>query len=113
MAKTLETSIQKRFSDVDPFQHVNNVSQQMYFDVGKMEYYEKILASKPLAADYLNAGHVAWRTGKIEKAAELYSKAALEYGGQEIFREMFGKDKETLVRQGISEKDIPLMMDLV
>lgn len=47
------------------------------------------------------------------KAAELYSKAALEYGGQEIFREMFGKDKETLVRQGISEKDIPLMMDLV
>ena len=78
-----------------------------------MKYYEKILASKPLAADYLNAGHVAWRTGKIEKAAELYSKAALEYGGQEIFREMFGKDKETLVRQGISEKDIPLMMDLV
>ena len=53
-----------------------------------MKYYEKILASKPLAADYLNAGHVAWRTGKIEKAAELYSKAALEY-------------------------DIPLMMDLV
>lgn len=78
-----------------------------------MKYYEKILTSKPLAADYLNAGHVAWRTGKIEKAAELYSKAALEYGGQEIFREMFGKDKETLVRQGISEKDIPLMMDLV
>ena len=62
---------------------------------------------------YTSAGHVAWRTGKIEKAAELYSKAALEYGGQEIFREMFGKDKETLVRQGISEKDIPLMMDLV
>ena len=24
-----------------------------------MKYYEKILASKPLAADYLNAGHVA------------------------------------------------------
>ena len=39
MAKTLETSIQKRFSDVDPFQHVNNVSHQMYFDVGKMECY--------------------------------------------------------------------------
>ena len=37
MAKVLETEIQKRFSDVDPFQHVNNVSQQMYFDAGKME----------------------------------------------------------------------------
>lgn len=51
MAKTLETSIQKRFSDVDPFQHVNNVSQQMYFDVGKMEYYEKILGAEVLLAD--------------------------------------------------------------
>ena len=43
MARVLETPIQKRFSDIDPFQHVNNVSQQMYFDVGKTEYYEKIL----------------------------------------------------------------------
>ena len=45
MARTLETPIQKRFSDVDPFQHVNNVSQQMYFDVGKMEFYEKVLGA--------------------------------------------------------------------
>ena len=51
MAKTLETFIQKRFSDVDPFQHVNNVSQQMYFDVGKMEFYEKVLGAEVLLAD--------------------------------------------------------------
>lgn len=51
MARTLETPIQKRFSDIDPFQHVNNVSQQMYFDVGKMEYYEKILGAEVLLAD--------------------------------------------------------------
>ena len=48
MAKVLETEIQKRFSDVDPFQHVNNVSQQMYFDVGKMEFYEKVLGAEVL-----------------------------------------------------------------
>ena len=48
MARTLTTSIQKRFSDIDPFQHVNNVAQQMYFDVGKMEYYEKILGADAL-----------------------------------------------------------------
>ena len=48
MAKVLETEIQKRFSDVDPFQHVNNVSQQMYFDVGKMEYYEQVLGDEVL-----------------------------------------------------------------
>ena len=33
------------------FQHVNNVSQQMYFDVGKMEYYEKILGDEVLLGD--------------------------------------------------------------
>ena len=51
MARTLETPIQKRFSDVDPFQHVNNVSQQMYFDVGKMEYYEQVLGDEVLLGD--------------------------------------------------------------
>lgn len=51
MARTLTTSIQKRFSDIDPFQHVNNVSQQMYFDVGKMEYYEKIIGADALLGD--------------------------------------------------------------
>ncbi len=39
----IETPIQKRFSDVDSFLHVNNVSQQMYFDIGKMEFYRRIL----------------------------------------------------------------------
>ena len=34
-----------------------------------MKYYDKLLASKPLATDYLNAGHVAWVLGNIEKAA--------------------------------------------
>lgn len=33
-----ETPIQKRFNDMDCFQHINNVCQQMYFDVGKSEY---------------------------------------------------------------------------
>ena len=51
MARTLTTSIQKRFSDIDPFQHVNNVAQQMYFDVGKMEYYEKVLGADALLGD--------------------------------------------------------------
>lgn len=43
MARTLETPIQIRFSDIDAFQHVNNVSQQMYFDIGKAQYYREIL----------------------------------------------------------------------
>ena len=51
MAKILETAVQKRFSDIDPFQHVNNVSQQMYFDVGKVEYYQKVLGAEVLLGD--------------------------------------------------------------
>lgn len=43
MARTLETPIQIRFSDIDPFQHVNNVALQMYFDLGKTEYYRIVL----------------------------------------------------------------------
>ena len=48
MARTLTTPIQKRFADIDSFQHVNNVSQQMYFDVGKLDYYDKILGEEVL-----------------------------------------------------------------
>ena len=78
-----------------------------------MKYYEKILDFKPIATDYLNAGHVAWRLGNIEKAVDLYGKAALESSSREAFWEMFNKDKETLVKQGIDEKNIPLMIDLI
>ena len=51
MARIIKTLIQKRVSDIDMFQHVNNVSQQMYFDVGKMEFYEKVLGAEVLLAD--------------------------------------------------------------
>ena len=43
MAKQHITPIQKRFSDVDSFMHVNNIWQQSYFDMGKTEFYTKVL----------------------------------------------------------------------
>ena len=43
MAKQLITPIQKRFSDVDSFMHVNNIWQQSYFDMGKTDFYVKVL----------------------------------------------------------------------
>lgn len=78
-----------------------------------MKYYGKILATHPLAADYLNAGHVAWQSGKLEQAVEFYGKSVSKSGDPEIFREMFTADKEVLVKQGIDEKEIPLMLDLI
>ncbi len=43
MAKQLITPVQKRFSDVDSFMHVNNIWQQSYFDMGKTDFYIKVL----------------------------------------------------------------------
>ena len=43
MAQRLITPVQKRFSDVDSFMHVNNIWQQSYFDMGKTDFYTKVL----------------------------------------------------------------------
>ena len=43
MAKQLITPVHKRFSDVDSFMHVNNIWQQSYFDMGKTDFYVKVL----------------------------------------------------------------------
>lgn len=77
-----------------------------------MRYYEKVLARQPIATDYLNAGHVALKLGNMEKAAGLYGKATAESGSRETFLEMFDKDRDTLIRLGIDEKDLPLIRDL-
>lgn len=78
-----------------------------------MRYYNKVLAAKPIAADYLNAGHVALQLGNMERAVEWYAKAATESGDRETFLDMFDKDKEILVNLGIDEKDLPLIKDLI
>ena len=43
MAEKLITPVQKRFSDVDSFMHVNNIWQQSYFDMGKTDFYTTVL----------------------------------------------------------------------
>lgn len=48
MSRAIITGVQKRFSDVDSFQHINNVSQQMYFDLGKVDFYRRVLGEEVL-----------------------------------------------------------------
>ena len=43
MAKQIITPVQKRFSDVDSFMHVNNIWQLSYFDMGKTAFYTQVL----------------------------------------------------------------------
>lgn len=43
MGKKIITGVQIRFADADCLGHINNVNLQHYFDLGKMEFYEKAL----------------------------------------------------------------------
>ncbi len=51
MTRSTTTPIQKRFSDLDPFHHVNNVAQQAYFDTGKTDYFEQMIGPDVLLGD--------------------------------------------------------------
>ena len=44
----IETKIQMRFADVDMLGHVNNVNQQHYFDLGKSDFFRRVLGMKPV-----------------------------------------------------------------
>lgn len=44
---TTETKIQMRFADVDMLGHVNNVNQQHYYDIGKNDYFGRVLGLEP------------------------------------------------------------------
>ncbi|MCD7970352.1 MAG: acyl-CoA thioesterase [Alistipes sp.] len=41
--KKTVTPVQKRFADVDILGHVNNVNLQHYFDIGKSDWFAKVL----------------------------------------------------------------------
>ena len=77
-----------------------------------LEYYDKLIASDPDGIDCLNAGHVYWKSGNIQHAAALYRRSA-SLLGREKFEEEFDKDRKILIDKGISELDIPLMLDLI
>ncbi len=62
MARTIDTPIQQRFTDIDPFVHVNNVAQQMYFDVGKTEYFRTVLGGDVLSGEGLRIVTVSTET---------------------------------------------------
>lgn len=42
----ITTQIQQRFADADTLGHINNIHLQEYFDLGKMELYQRILGNR-------------------------------------------------------------------
>lgn len=78
-----------------------------------MKYYNKVLEKDPQLQDNLNAGHVAWVMGEVENATRRYAAALVMADSPEIFINLFNKDKEELLKHGVKEEDIPIMMDLI
>lgn len=78
-----------------------------------MKYYNKILARNGFAPDYLNAGHVTWCLGRMKEAIELYKESRLLTASASLFLDLFDKDKEYLLANGVDEYDIALVYDLI
>ncbi len=76
-------------------------------------YYSKVLTKKPLMIDFLNAGHIAWASKNLDLAIERYKKALELSKNRDIYIEKMNSDKKHLMKYGISEEDIPLMIDLI
>ncbi|MFA6812192.1 MAG: tetratricopeptide repeat protein [Bacteroidaceae bacterium] len=75
-------------------------------------YYDKVISEKPLPVDFINKGHVAWVTKDIANATQNYRTAATMIKDRDKFLEVFLKDKDTLIKKGIKEDDIYLMLDM-
>lgn len=78
-----------------------------------IRYCEKIVAAHPVAADYMNYGHIYWCMGNPQKAMEFYNESVRLCKDKEEFTTMFYKDLMYLTMQGVDEDDIPLMLDLL
>lgn len=75
------------------------------------EKYLKILIdAKASPYDYINLGHLYFCQNKKSLAAETYRKA-LESAGFNRFRETLLNDKHHLLKNGVSEADIYLLLD--
>lgn len=77
-----------------------------------IEYYNKLLAGRPTGNDCLNAGHAYFVKRNIQRAVSLYRQSR-KILGTEQFDADFEKDRPILIGKGISEQDIPLLLDLI
>lgn len=87
-----------------------------YFALGDLDksdkYFKKVFELKPGYYDYINYGHVQWALGKKRDAIELYIQSLrdLQFEMDDFLKTM-EEDQPLLIRNGINEKDIPLMLD--
>lgn len=81
------------------------------FDLSK-KYYDLVLANKPNAQDYLNAGHVELCQSNFPQAVALYKSAIeKENGDVDKFILQFAEDEDDLIHVGADKVLFPLLFD--
>mgnify|MGYP006281473773 CR=1 FL=1 len=97
-------------------QHILRPIAWCYFVLGEFEksekYFKKVFELTPGHYDYMNYGHLQWALGNRKKAIELYIQSLKdpEFEMDDFLKSM-EEDRPVLTRNGISNKDIPLMLD--
>ncbi|MFO7934870.1 MAG: tetratricopeptide repeat protein [Bacteroidales bacterium] len=97
-------------------QHILRPIAWCYFVLGDFEksdkYFKKVFELTPGHYDYMNYGHLQWALGNRKKAIELYIQSLKdpEFEMDDFLKSM-EEDRPVLTRNGISNKDIPLMLD--
>lgn len=75
-------------------------------------FYEQLLEMEPNEFDYMNAGHVAFCRGMLLEAAGHYKNSIRKRNGDlKAFLRAFTSDRPFLVNNGLSERDIQMMLD--
>jgi len=81
------------------------------FDIAR-KYFDKALRNKPNKNDFVNMGHVDWCTGDKKMAIENYKRSLIMSGADfNWLATIFEQDRKYLLKYGIKEFDIPLMID--
>ncbi|MBI9034985.1 MAG: tetratricopeptide repeat protein [Bacteroidales bacterium] len=88
------------------------------FILGKFDdsrrYYEKLMLENPTHFDLMNFGHLELVDGNRSEAIDLYVKSIKhEQNNLRIFINGFKDDKKYLLRHGIKESDISILLDYI
>jgi tetratricopeptide (TPR) repeat protein len=76
------------------------------------KYFSKSIENKPSKHDFMNMGHVQWSLGKRKEALDFYKRSISDAGFSEAeFLEVFEEDLPHLIKQGIDNEDVPIMLD--
>lgn len=86
------------------------------FVLGKFEtakkYLERLIAEDANKYDFMNLGHVEWCMGKRQEAIRNYILSVNRSdNNMKLFLASFAEDKQHLIKSGIDEDEIPLMLD--